>query len=218
MIYLVFIMFVSGFFFYAFGRSAPSLFTSLPAFFLGAVSGIVLSFIQYVIYGIFDFNPSAVLLKALENVFFDAFLPLIFAAVLNCLLFSSAMASGEPGGFAGWFVPQLFGLFSIYIPYSILKRYSPADGLFCFFYSFSAVLSVFLARAAFLGSNTGFVRDTLDLFKALILPFLSLSCFAVLASFWFFAIPGPVFVLISSCLLFTVLVLSLLLGRCKEKA
>ena len=72
-------MFVSGFFFYAFGRSAPSLFTSLPAFFLGAVSGIVLSFIQYVIYGIFDFNPSAVLLKALENVFFDAFLPLIFA-------------------------------------------------------------------------------------------------------------------------------------------
>lgn len=217
MIYLVFMMFISSFFFYAFGRSAPSLFKSIPAFFLGILTGIILSFIQYGLYGLFDFNPSSVLFKALENVLFDGFLPLAFAAVLNCLFFSSAMASGEPGGFAGWFVPQFFGLFSIYVPYSILKRYSPADSWFLFFFSFSSVLAVFLLRAVFMRSNTGFVRDPLDLFKAIILPFVSLACYSVLTAFWYFAMPPFIFISVSAGFLFVVLVASLLIGRKKQK-
>lgn len=207
-------MFASAFLFYAFGRSAPSLFKSLPAFFFGMISGIVAACVQHILYGAFGFNPSSVFFKAVENIVFDAVFPFAFLVGVNRLFFPSAMDSGEPSGFAGWFVPQCFGFFSVYSPYSLFKRYSPADPLFFFFYAFSVILSVFLLRASFVRvrSGSGFVRDARDVFAAVAAPAVSSACYAVVSAFWFFAMPTPAFVSVSVVFLAAVLILALFMG------
>lgn len=191
---LLFFLVPSAFIYYSAGNRFSGQPTYRLAYMSGILAGILLALGNMLLGGLIPGNSGNIILKFLDLFFTGSFIPLLLGVPLLFYVFDSDLE-----GKIRRLVPQLFGIYTIYLPYIIVSDYRLPDSwilvvmpsmylsfLFCAEFSINRYLSRLRHRPSLE-----------DFLYALIPAFCILLLIDIAKTAWYFCLPFNVYRLIA---------------------